>query len=279
LKLVAAEASRSEQLKALDPDARDFVMRGWSWLNRPTSSTTLKEARQAFERALEIDPRSSDARVGLALVLHAAVTTASGSASKDIPRAEQLLVEAIEREPASSRAHDAMGKVRLVQNNRLREAKAEFETALTLDRSNISAVRQLGWASLHLGEPETCVAQGEKGIRLSPRDPSQWAFLAQLGVCHLFMNHLDLATDYLIKARAAAPQVWWIPFNLAGALSLRGDLDSGKAALNESLKLKPEINSIAQYLARKPWYSSPKELPIEDRTLLEGLRRLGFPES
>ena len=43
--------------------------------------------------------------------------------------------------------------------------------------------------------------------------------------------------------------------------------------------MKPEINSIADYLALKPWYSSPEELPFEDRTLLEGLRRLGFPES
>ena len=93
------------------------------------------------------------------------------------------------------------------------------------------------------------------------------------------MNHADSATDYLIKARGAAPQVWWIPFNLAGALGLKGDLDGGKAVLPESLKLKPEINSIAQYLALKPWYSSPKELPLEDRTLLEGLRRLGFPET
>ena len=66
VKLVAAEATRSEQRKALDPDARDFVMRGWGWLYRRTSPTTLKEARQAFERALEIDPRSNDARIGLA---------------------------------------------------------------------------------------------------------------------------------------------------------------------------------------------------------------------
>ena len=95
----------------------------------------------------------------------------------------------------------------------------------------------------------------------------------------MFLNRPDLATDYLLKARAIAPQVWWIPFNLAGALGLKGDLERGRAALAESLKLKPEINSITQYLALKPWYSSPEELPLEDHTLLDGLRRLGFPES
>ena len=80
-------------------------------------------------------------------------------------------------------------------------------------------------------------------MRLSPRDPSQWGFLAQLGTCHLILNHVDLATDYLIKARALNPQIWWVHFYLAGALGLKGDLDRGRASLAESLKLKPEIDS------------------------------------
>src|SRR4029077_9910890 len=121
-------------------------MRGRHWMLRPTSPTTLKEARQAFERALEIDPRSNDARIGLARALAVAVTSAAGSASQDIPRAEQLLVEAIERDPNNSRAHEVMGRVRSLQKNRLREAQIEFETALALDRNNLGAVNLLGWA-------------------------------------------------------------------------------------------------------------------------------------
>src|SRR5262249_49368858 len=30
------------------------------------------------------------------------------------------------------------------------------------------------------------------------------------------LNHVDLATDYLTKARAAAPQIWWIHLYFAG---------------------------------------------------------------
>ena len=259
VKLVAAEATRSEQRKALDPDARDFVMRGWGWIYRPTSPTTLKEARQAFERALEIDPRSNDARIGLAKALLAAVTDAAGSASQDVPRAEQLLVEAIERDPNSSQAHDAMGAVRLRQKNRLREMQIELETALALDRNNLSAVRRLGSALINLGEPEACIAQAENALRLGPRDPGVWNSYAHLGVGHLFLNHVDLATDYLIKARAAAPQVWYIHFYLAGALGLKGDLDGGMASLAEGLKLRPEMNSVANFRDLRPYYSSPKD--------------------
>jgi tetratricopeptide (TPR) repeat protein len=280
VKLVAAEVARSEQRKAVDPDARDFVMRGRDWLYRPMSPTQAEKARQALERALEIDPQSNEARIGLAIALAGSVSIdAAGSVSQDIARAEQLAAEAIARDPDSSRAHEAMGRVRLAQKNRLREAQIEFETALALDRSNISAVRQLGWAAFNLGEPEACIPHGEKGLRLSPRGPGAWNWLALLGNCHLSANHVDLATDYLIKARAAAPQIWWLHLYLAGALGLKGDLDGGRASLAEGIKLRPEMNSIAHFRDLRPWYSSPKTLEQEEHSVMEGLRSIGFPES
>jgi hypothetical protein len=95
----------------------------------------------------------------------------------------------------------------------------------------------------------------------------------------MYLNHVDLAIDYLIKARAAAPQIWWINLYLAGALGLKGDLDAEKASLAESLKLKPEIDSIADFRDLRPYYSSPKALELEEHTVMDGLRRLGFPES
>ena len=92
------------------------------------------------------------------------------------------------------------------------------------------------------------------------------------------MNQVDQAIDYLIKSRAANPRVWFVHYALAGALGLKGDLDGGRAALAESLKLKPEVNSITQFYLVKTWYSAPKALAQEDKTLSAGLRRIGFPE-
>ena len=95
----------------------------------------------------------------------------------------------------------------------------------------------------------------------------------------VFEKHVDLATDYLTKARSAAPQIWWIHFYLAGALSLKGDLDGGRASLAEGIKLRPEMNSVAHFRDLRPYYSSPKELALEEQTVIEGLRRIGFPET
>jgi TolB-like protein len=69
LELVRDVGRRIEQNRAADPDARDHVMRGWAWYHRPRSMAATEEARRAFEQALEIDLRSVDAKVGIAMVL------------------------------------------------------------------------------------------------------------------------------------------------------------------------------------------------------------------
>ena len=165
------------------------------------------------------------------------------------------------------------------RKNRLREAQIELETALALDRNNLGGVIQLTALYAKLGEPDACIANAEKALRLSPLDPGVWNSQALLGNCHMYLHQIDLAADYLTKARGAAPQVWWINLYLAGALGLKGELDAGRASLAESLKLKPEIDTVAHFRDLRPYYSSPKTLELEDHTVMEGLRRLGFPES
>jgi TolB-like protein/DNA-binding winged helix-turn-helix (wHTH) protein len=63
------DAGRRIEEETADPDARDLVMRGWALWYRPRAPAANQEAQRAFERALEIDPRSIDAKIGLARAL------------------------------------------------------------------------------------------------------------------------------------------------------------------------------------------------------------------
>jgi TolB-like protein len=279
VELIRAEERRIEA-DMVSPDARDLVMRGWAWSYKPKSAETLQQRQRFFEQALEIDPRSVDARIGIARTLMEKIgDTIHSSAPEDMARAEQLLLEALEHDPNRSAAHEAMGFLRRIQGGRLSESRMEHETALALDPNNLAAVRQLGWTLQHLGEPDAAIVQGEKALRLSPRDPLTWSIYGLLGWAHLLSNRVDEAIDSLIKSRAANPRVWWVHYGLAGALGLKGDHEGGKAALAESIKLRPEINSLAQYYAIRPWQSSPQAYALEDKTVIEGLRRIGFPEN
>jgi tetratricopeptide (TPR) repeat protein len=129
----------------------------------------------------------------------------------------------------------------------------------------------------HLAKPDAAIAQGEKALRLSPRDPGLSNIYALLGFSHLVANHLEEATDFLIKSRAANSRIWWVYYGLASALALRGDLDEAKTALAEGIKLKPEVDSLARWRDQFYWHS-PQLVTLEDKTMYEGLRRIGFPE-
>jgi TolB-like protein/class 3 adenylate cyclase/Tfp pilus assembly protein PilF len=286
---ILSDAShRIEHENAVNPDARDLVMRGWALWYGPQSSKVAKEALGAFEHALEIDPRSTDARLGIARVLIASLPSKWSTSAlqqdavqQDIARAERLLIEAIESDPNRPMAYAIMGFLRRFPQGRLTESRIALEKAITLDPNFEWANMQLGWTLLALGRPGDAIDRGEKSLRLSPSDPNIFFRYQLLGWCQLISNHVDEAIDLFIKARTANPRLWDVSFGLAAALALKGDLDGAKAALAESLKLRPEVNSLAQLYAWTPWASkknAPQYWALQDKTLSEGLRRIGFPE-
>jgi len=278
LELVEASVRRSEQERAVDPDARDLVMRGWGLYNRMASAATREEAHRAFERALEIDPESVDARIGLGEVLVSA-DPAGGSSSfdQDITRAEQLVFEALERDPKRSRAHFAMGLIRRRQG-RLPDSKIELEAAIALDPNQASGHRQLGITLMFLGQPEAAIPQLEKSTRLSPHDPFIALNYHALGTCHLFLGQVDEAIDLLRKARATGRRYYFVHLNLAAALGLRAYLNEARAALAEGVKLKPELNSLARFRAFRRSSNNPEYLRLREKTIEVGLRRAGMPD-
>jgi TolB-like protein len=264
--------------KTVDPDARELIMRGRGWSARPYSVATWQEAQRAFERALEIDSGSVEARVGLAGVLGGKLADGwSGSRQLDPARAEQLLREALERDENRSTAHFAMGVLRRMQN-RLTEAQSEFETAIRLNPNDARAFYQLGLTLMFLGHPEAGIPDIEQAIRLDPQDPNMPTLYWALGACHLLLGQVDQAIEFLGKARAANSRLWFPHLYVAGAFGLRGDVEPARAALAESITLKPEINSVARMRVYNAWITNPEHWALQEKTLNVGLRRAGLPD-
>ncbi len=278
LELLEQASRRIEQEKAANPDARDLVIRARALVYRPAAIAIREEARRLFERALEIDPGSIDAKVYLAGLLVTTIKVGwSNSVQQDQARAEQLLVEVLERDVNSATAHDQLGELRRFQN-RLAEAQIEFETAIALDPNNRGAFFHLGMLLMWLGRPREGIPLDWKAIRLNPHHqagaaPTYWA----LGHSHLLLGDVDEAIDLLRKARALNPRYWFIPLSLASALGLKGDLDGAKTVLAEATKLKPELNSLARW--REYSHAGNSEYwALWEKTAAVGLRRVGFPD-
>jgi TolB-like protein/class 3 adenylate cyclase/Flp pilus assembly protein TadD len=278
LELVQAVGRRIEQERAVDPDARDLVMRGWALYQRPLSESNRREALQAFERAHTIDPNSIDAEIGIAAVL--AVNLANGSTEtpkEDEARAEKLLADALQRDPNRSQLHVTIGLLRRLQN-RLTESRIEWERAIALDPNNAAAYGQLGVTLIYLGDPAAAIPLAQKRIRLNPNDPNIALAYWSLGLAHLLLHNLDEAIDFLIKARAANPQIFYIHLDLAAAMALKGYLDDAHAALGEAIRLRPAINSMARQRARSAYTNNPAYRALAEKTVDVGLRLAGMPE-
>jgi adenylate cyclase len=278
LELVQAVGRQIEQERSVNPDAQDLIMRGWALYQRTQVPASRTQAKQDFEKALELDPNSYDAKLGIAASL---VTDLSGGFSEqpeaDEARAEKLLGELLARGSNRSQLHQTIALLRRVQN-RLPESRIEWERAIELDPNNAIAYGQLGVTLIYLGDPAAAIPLEEKRIRLNPEDPNIAIAYWSLGLAHLLLGHNDQAVDWLTKASAANPRVYYFYLDLAAALALQGHVDQARTALNEALKLKPEVNSMVRQRARWAYTNNPAYQALAEKTIDVGLRLAGMPD-
>jgi tetratricopeptide (TPR) repeat protein len=264
----------------VDPTARELIMQGSTLYHLPYTFVRWQEARLDFQRALDLDSQSSEARIGLASILSTKLADEwSPVLQEDVPRAEQLLVQVLENGGISNRAaaHLTLGLLRQMQN-RLPEAASEFENAIFLEPNNVRAHMHLGQARLFLGQPEPAIPPLEQATRLDPDDPNIAVTYWTLGSCQLLLGRVDQAIDLLQTARANNARLWVPYLYLAGADSWREDLDEARSALADAIRLKPAIKSVARMRAGNPWLGNSQYWALQEKTLNVGLRRARFPD-
>jgi adenylate cyclase len=244
LQLIEAAAREIEREDPGNLPASDLTLLGWAWYYRPLSKEETQNALRAFEQALEKNPASADARIGIACVLVDLVTRGwTKSPKDDLARTEQLLGEALDHD------RNALGRLRQHQGH-APEARIAFEKAIALDRNLAVAHMQLGWTLLFLAEPEAALPEFEEGYHLNPETQNAQFFYSGLGAGHLNLGHIDQAIDFLRKARTATnTRLWYNALLLAAALVQKGEIEEAKQMLAEFVELKPEWNSLARYRA------------------------------
>ena len=280
VELIGAEAKRAPT----HPDALHYVLRGRAALSNPPSRDRYAEAIGFFERALTLDPHSSEAQSLLATALIGRVTDqVSDTAATDLTRADWLARQAVAASPRSPHAHLARGNVLRAQNQ-LDEAIAEFDTAIAFDRNLVGAYAQIGQCKFYLGAIEEYIPQVERAIRLSPRDPVLGVWYGRIGLVHLLQSRIDEAIIWLEKARNADPAVPYIRSRLASAYALNGETERAANELTEARRLSGDDrhSSIAKLLKTgetgSGYWGVPKIRALYEATYLAGLRKAGMPE-
>jgi tetratricopeptide (TPR) repeat protein len=279
MELVTAEGAR----RTHDPDALDYIFRGNAvWFGEEQSRDMYAKIIELFERALALDPQSVQAQSLLALALVSRQLSfpdfRSGAEEAGIRRAQELAAKAVAASPRFYLAHFANGEV-LRARRRCRDAIAEYETVLALNRNMVYALATLGGCKLRIGQVEEAIPAQEQAIRLSPRDVGIAVWYDRIGEAHLLQSRIDEAIHWLEKARGANAQ---LPFNharIAAAYALKGETERAATELAEARRLGGEGSYLSlAHLRSRSYYEAPSVRALAEATYYAGLRKAGMPE-
>jgi TolB-like protein len=209
--LIEAEARRTEL--SVHPDATDLVFQGFARSYKGPTPEYMDKARGFFERALEIDPRSVGALIGMArvhLTMGAAVLADDRTAH--FLAAETNAIKALSLAPDHALAHLALGGI-CIFTNRAAQGIAEFEQVLLLDRNSADALAYTGLAKFFLGRAADTEAHVLEAFRLLAiwRPTSGCILSGQPRYSSSRMSKLSLGYEEALKPTAIflSPILYW----------------------------------------------------------------------
>ncbi len=267
--LLKSERDRLARRPAAREDAYEFYQRGLWHFYRYTKEDSV-EAQGLFRRALTIDAEYPQPVAQLAITLcNAAYLGWVDNDQLNYVEAYELAQRAVSLDARYPAAHFALGLV-CMWTHRSDRARSSFNEATKLNPSYAAAHVLLGQMHLYGGHPEEAITLAEKGIRLSPKDPRVFIWLAALAGAHYRLGHYPQAIE-------AGRRSWTLNRNwpaglryVVAGLAQLGQFEEAEAALEELRLLNPKLVFVEGNLRRL--YND--QVAVDH--ILDGLRLAGF---
>ncbi len=151
------------------PEAYDLYLRGLYFWNKRTPEN-LEKARDAFERATELDSTFALAYADLANVYNH-LGFIGGHAPKEVtPKARAAALRALELDSTLAEAHAAFAYVKMQYDWDWPGAEREMRRALELNPRYIEGHRIYAYWLVSQGREEEGIAEAERALALDPLD-------------------------------------------------------------------------------------------------------------
>jgi adenylate cyclase len=158
-------------------EAYDAFLRGVEFHARSTKEANI-QARQMFEKAVELDPLYAEAYVWLGETYYRERANRWSTDPQVLERALALIQKAIVLDDSLPVAHSLLSEV-YAQQQQYDQALAEGERAIALDPNNANSYLAQGFVLIFMGKPDEILRMTEQAMRLNPRYPPIYLF--QLG--------------------------------------------------------------------------------------------------
>jgi len=234
-------------------EAYDYYLRGLEFFRIPTKETNEK-ARQMCQKAVDLDPKYSDAYAMLGWVQFLAVVSQWSNDPHGIDQAVQLELKSIALDNSNAISY-AFLSMCYTLTRRQDLSRSAAERALAIDPNFAFGYAALAFA-LDYSKPAEALAAAQKAMRLDPLMGDLYAF--PLGIAYAVLGQYDQAIPPLRKYLSYAKN---IPAHLM-LISCYVELGRDKEAQAE----------VAEVLRSSPHFSlaaakqmSPMSGPLRDR--------------
>jgi len=239
--LVRSEGERAASKEHESLDAWDHQMRGLWHLWKETKEDNSK-GQAHFRKAIEIESGHAAAHAFLALAHGQAIVGQwTESPEQSVALIERAARRSMELDSTEPMSHTAMGNFYFFTGQQA-QAIASFRRTVQLDPGSILACGQLGLFLALTGQPEEALPNLERVIRLNPRTPMMYRYLAATGWAHFAAGRYEEAIEWLEQSRQSKPDHNLAHRGLAASYAIVGRLEEARAALEEELRLEPDIS-------------------------------------
>lgn len=275
--MIAAEDARSRRERPQNPDALDLVIRASALQGLLPSPERLGQARDLYERAVQLDPSMDVARIGLAGLLLDGEDGIPRGRKTVLERTRSLLVTIRASEPAWWGSMLANLHWLGWQYNRCPEM-------LTFGKAFIAAYPDFPQPYRWLGDCQTRMGLAEEAL-----PTLEEAFNRDQGLPWLSHDDRNLQYAYLLLGRYDDSISWgmralldnpedmdWergrLEFRLAAAHALAGHLEEAKRHLANGMRLQPRttLRQFEEGRQASPAYA------VQLERVIEGLRLAGL---
>jgi adenylate cyclase len=247
-------------------EAYDYYLRGLESLNRQTQEANA-QARQMFEKALELDPQYAEAYAFLSLTYFREWGMQWSQDPQTLERALALAQQAVTLDDSLAQAHTILGSAYLWKKQ-YDQAIAEEERAIALDSNFADAYMRLGNILTFAGRPEEAIGLIEKAMRLNPHYPPLYVLV--LGDAYRFTGRYEEAMAAYKRALTRNADFLLPHIGLAVVYSELGREEEARAEAAEVLRINPQY-SLERWRQQSPY----KDLAVLER-MLAALRRAGL---
>jgi adenylate cyclase len=266
VKIEEAEIERVRHTPTENLTAYDALLRGMEYARRFTKEGNA-QARQMFEKAIELDPEYARAYAALGMAYWFAWGSQWSQDPQTLQRARGLVQKALALDGALPEAHAVLGQI-LVWQREHDQAIAELERAITLDPNYAYGYVNLGNILSIAGRPEEAVEAVKKAMRLNPRYPPLYPWA--LGQAYCLAGQHEEGIAALKSALARNPDMWFA----------HGDLATCYIAVGREKEAQAEAAEILRIIPKFSLEIHKQRVPIKDPATLEhhlaALRKAGL---